>query len=174
MRVATSCVRFGLSRGARRFLSCGLRDGVASMAWNSTVAPPRGARRSRTELRRPRDGVHDQTGAARAVDAIARTSTPSTRCKHTDAASYSCELVLRLRGQGFDVALEDEEVPRFHEDANLFQSVLVLVSRHFLLVEPVRADADRADGSREYYNVVVPLVRECDGGFSSGLGRASM
>ena len=84
------------------------------------------------------------------------TSTPSTR-KDTDA--YSRELVLRLRGQRLDVALEDEEVPRFHEDADLLEGVLVLVARHFLLVEPVRADADRGDGSGEHYNVVVPLIR---------------
>ena len=84
--------------------------------------------------------------------------------------SSSCD----FEAKRLDVALEDEEVPRFHEDADLLESVLVLVARHFLLVEPVGTDADGADGSREDHDVVVPLVRECDGGFSSRLGRASM
>ena len=93
------------------------------------------------------------------------TSTPSTRRKHPDA--YSRELVLRLRGQRLDVALEDEEVPRFHEDADLLEGVLVLVPRDLLLIQPIGPDADRGDRSGEDHDVVVPLVRECDGGFSS-------
>ena len=44
------------------------------------------------------------------------------------------ELVLRLRGQRLDVALEDEEVPRFDEDADLLEGVLVLVPRDLLVV----------------------------------------